>query len=714
MPPWARGAPRSAVRPSIGAPVDAATRSGGGERAADAPTGPGRTPRRAPPSIGARAGQAPCCMRALRPSAAGTPPPPRMPPYFRRSTTLEPLPAPPSTIGSRSTLPAPAPLAPAQPREPRTRLPAVFVWAVWLAMAIAAHSFLGQWASRIPFYDDVEMATALHPEAIRDLDWLWSLHNEHRIPLPRLLFVGLVEATGDFRAPMHLEVVILAALSAAMILAVGRIRGRTEYADAFFPLLFLHWGNTENLLMGFQISLMLPAAFGCLVWMSAAVSGAVPSRAAIAVAGLSLLMLPLCGGHGLTQVPALTAWLGLSGLALVLSRDPVARRRGWAMGVFALLSCALVGVYFVGFQFPPGSEQAHSLARVARTTGQFLSLALGPGAKGLWPWSIWFVGLAGAAGLALLARAFALRPEQRLRASALVAGMLGILTMGLAAGYGRAGDYEDYGFALRYVTLPAPLLCAAYFAWTMYARPESARFFQTLLCTAAAAMLAENVRVGLDYAGGRAGLAAGIESDIAEGRTLEDVAARHWHEVYTSQEGCEGRFGLLARGGYAPFDVYRDEVFADAVNAPTLKNPYFMLRKRPFAGHSTGELLPRRLDERWVLVVQPEGELQFTLSPAVRNLIGDFGIHPLAVENPRGATTDGVRFSVEVVAEGAEPRVLWERVLDPVREPSDRGKQTFHVVLPEQTEGTIVLRTSNPEGRDATMDWAYWAEFLAW
>ena len=65
----------------------------------------------------------------------------------------------------------------------------------------------------------------------------------------------------------------------------------------------------ENLLMGFQISLMLPSAFGCFVWVIAAAGRPAPKMGAIVALAVCLWMLPLCGGHGLTQVPALTAWL---------------------------------------------------------------------------------------------------------------------------------------------------------------------------------------------------------------------------------------------------------------------------------------------------------------------------------------------------------------------------------------------------------------------
>jgi glycosyltransferase involved in cell wall biosynthesis len=590
-------------------------------------------------------------------------------------------------------------------------LPPAFVWMVWIGMTIAAHGFLANYASKLPFADDVEMARALGPDAVRDYEWYWSEHNEHRIPLPRALYVTLMDLTRDFRAPMHAEVVVLAGLSALLILAVRRIRGRTSYTDAFFPLLFLQWGNYENLLMGFQISLMLPAALGCAVWAIVATGERVPSIRELLAVGTCILLLPLCGGHGITQVPALTAWIGLAGLASLRSADRDTRRTGYVMTGIAVLSCLMVAFYFYHFTFPENQPHESRPWKVALTTGQFLSLSIGPAARPLWPYSLWFVGLVCASAVWLLFRTFRYRPSERLRSSALLAGFAAILTMGLAAGWGRAADYDELGFAMRYVTLPAPLLCIAYFTWSMYGPAPFGRFLRVLLYSASTALVAYGAARGVEYALIREQQAADLQRDIDSGVSVQEVASRHWQNFYPVEEGFEYRLKLLSQAGLVHFpESAQDEIHAQVADIDQVANPYFMLPVQPIEGHSTNHILPKRIDGRWVVAVQPEGELLFALPEGKHRVRGRYGIHPLAIENPRHEVSDGVRFSIELALDDGTHEVLFEEVLDPAAHVEQRGEHEFEVSLPPRRTGRLALRTSNLPGRNDVMDWSYWSD----
>jgi hypothetical protein len=84
------------------------------------------------------------------------------------------------------------------------RAPQAFVWLVWFASAIAAAVYVGRYASRIPFRDDFGLLPYL--EGNYGLADFWSQHNEHRIPLPRVLMVALLELRRDLRLLMWAEV----------------------------------------------------------------------------------------------------------------------------------------------------------------------------------------------------------------------------------------------------------------------------------------------------------------------------------------------------------------------------------------------------------------------------------------------------------------------------------------------------------------------------
>src|SRR3954453_18745037 len=133
----------------------------------------------------------------------------------------------------------------------RARLSAVTAWGVWAVMLAAALVFIALYGSNVPSGDDWDMVPTLTHHQPVTWEWLWSQHNEHRVPLPRLLFLGLNRLTVvDMRVTMHFDVLLMAALAAAMIAVATRLRGRSSATDAFFPLAILNCGQAANLLWG--------------------------------------------------------------------------------------------------------------------------------------------------------------------------------------------------------------------------------------------------------------------------------------------------------------------------------------------------------------------------------------------------------------------------------------------------------------------------------
>src|ERR687891_1302134 len=95
-----------------------------------------------------------------------------------------------------------------------------FVWALWSAMSVAALLFVARYASNVPSWDDWDMVPTLTGNQPVTWNWLWSQHNEHRVPLPRLIFLGLNRlALVDMRVTMYFDILLMAALAGAMIVA---------------------------------------------------------------------------------------------------------------------------------------------------------------------------------------------------------------------------------------------------------------------------------------------------------------------------------------------------------------------------------------------------------------------------------------------------------------------------------------------------------------
>ena len=194
-------------------------------------------------------------------------------------------------------------------------LPAYFVWVVWATITLATFTFVWKYGTNVPFWDEwnlVEIITGTKPISI---EWLWSEHNGHRIPFPRLILIALLKFTqSDFRSGMYFNVTACSIMSFLAIVTANKLRGSTAYTDVFFPLLLLNWGHYENLLWNWQVTQVI-AVFLAFLFLTIVALYAMKLPSGVAIfAGFVLILLPLCGVPGLVYVPALALFLGFSTL----------------------------------------------------------------------------------------------------------------------------------------------------------------------------------------------------------------------------------------------------------------------------------------------------------------------------------------------------------------------------------------------------------------
>ena len=65
--------------------------------------------------------------------------------------------------------------------------------------------------------------------------WLWAQHNEHRLPLPRLVYYGLFQITHDFRTGSLLQIGCCSATSLALMSLAAHLRGRAALDRRVLP-----------------------------------------------------------------------------------------------------------------------------------------------------------------------------------------------------------------------------------------------------------------------------------------------------------------------------------------------------------------------------------------------------------------------------------------------------------------------------------------------
>src|SRR5262249_38455423 len=191
---------------------------------------------------------------------------------------------------------------------PQRRATALFVYGIWTVMLLAGLAFVVKFGSNVPSWDEWDMVPTMTGEQPVTASWLWSQHNEHRVPVPRLAMLGLFWLFGnDFRMSMYWNVLSAAALALGMIVVAKRLRGWLSLTDAFFPLLLLHWGHAVNFIWGWQIEFFLSTFFaGVALLLIVGCRPAVGTGLALAVC---LGLLVGCGAHGLALVPAVASWL---------------------------------------------------------------------------------------------------------------------------------------------------------------------------------------------------------------------------------------------------------------------------------------------------------------------------------------------------------------------------------------------------------------------
>jgi hypothetical protein len=428
---------------------------------------------------------------------------------------------------------------------------------VWGALALFVAVGLGnvvRYGRNIPLAEDWTVVPAMTGHQPHFWSWLWSQNNEHRLPLPRLVYLGLLRIVPDFRVGMVFNVVVLGLVSALLVLAARRVRGRTSIFDAFFPVALLHLGNWENMFWGWQMQFVIATAL-VLVVLAVLVAGRVsmPPTTTLLAAG-PLVLLPFVGGSSLLMVPAVVAGLGV----MVLSGRSVASRRIFFASAAA--SVLLAGVYFIGWKRPSWYPDNPGPRPTAKTMARLLALGWGPAAGRSWTLAI--LGTAIVLGSAVVVLTLAIRRggPDRPRAIALTCFLGGCLVVGLAVGYGRAALVPSQGLPDRYALLAAPTLFVAWFAWELFGPARVRRVVQGVLLASVLLLLPLNVREGHEWRDWYTNGMRSVERDIRAGASRDEIVARHrdflmhWDEKQLARD-----IDLLRKDGTGPFaDVPED------------------------------------------------------------------------------------------------------------------------------------------------------------
>ena len=297
-------------------------------------------------------------------------------------------------------------------------------------------------------------------------------------------------------------------------------------ADAFFPLILLHWSQAENLIWGFQLNFIISVVLaGTLLAVILRCGDSLHLHTALFFS-LCTVALGLCGMYGLVYLPAAACWILFAAVRQWWCHPAGSRWKGLGIAALALAPLALVICTFVGLRRPASPPNPGVLASVS-TSLEFLSGGMGRAAKKFWPLS-GLVALAACAAIAWQCwRALRDRPAERLRAAGLVCFLAGTVLLALGIGWGRSCGGPGNGYQLRYATLAAPLFCLVFAVCSLYTGEPLRRRLERIFLVAACVLWAVNAYKGLQYASHMNEGLNKLSRDLRNGVPTDALALRY-------------------------------------------------------------------------------------------------------------------------------------------------------------------------------------------
>lgn len=449
------------------------------------------------------------------------------------------------------------------PNVPRTsRLAAGFVLSAWAVLAVSGLLYVGHFGLTSPYADEWRWTERVVGAKPVDATWLCQAENGHRVPLFKLVYLGVMRAGGyDFRSAAVLSVLLLAAASLGLLLAARRMRGYWAWTDVVLPALLLHWSQAINLVWGFQLFYVLSTALVLFFLVMVCYCGPrLPLPAGIVLA-IILWCLPGCGGPGICCLPPLALWLAAAAVARCASGTAQQRFVGGLVCAAAVLSLASLPFYFssaLGGGSADSSIPPLHAWRATVSAVQVLAMGMGRLAEDLWPFSgAAVVVCAVFVGWRLMLVAWGDRPE-RMRALGLVAIMAAVILLAGGVGASRWHFGYDYCLTRRYITLSVPLLVALYLVAVRYGRLTLRPSAQLAAAVIVLVLLATYQRNGWRHAADLADRVDRLESQAAQGQPPATTAACCATDSHCERARLQECLELLRTAGIGPYrDVAR-------------------------------------------------------------------------------------------------------------------------------------------------------------
>jgi hypothetical protein len=425
---------------------------------------------------------------------------------------------------------------------------------------------LAMFGREIPVSEDWWLVAPLTDNEPNLAHWLWAPNNEHRIPFPRLILLGLLKLTGgDWRSGMFFNIILLGILAAAFILVARKLRnGRSIFADVLFPIALLSLGNWENLYWNWQVTQVATIALTCVLLLLIVTINQKMQPVVVISAGGVLILLPLSGATGLLWLPISLLFFTYYGWHCRQSAPKGSRMRRAAefLLLAVVVSLVITSLYLVGLRRPEWMPPNPGILPSLYAVMQFLALGFGPIARSAWLPAIAVTLLLFVPTAFILARAGYrfLGTKEEMRVVGLLAFFGNGIFFALAMGFGRAGVIGSgpgwMMWPIRYAHFVAPLLFTAYFVWLLYLPNRFARLAATSLALLLLLLMPLNTLIAYGWHFSTSERDEQLMAEIRAGVATEDIATKFRDRLWSwaAPGQLEENLRWLKEGGFPPFD----------------------------------------------------------------------------------------------------------------------------------------------------------------
>lgn len=249
---------------------------------------------------------------------------------------------------------------------------------LWLfLLAIAPAVLLCGWIDRygvnVPLGDEWALVPFFEKWYSGQLTFgdLYQQHNEHRIVVPKLIYLAFAHLTNwNLRAEMFFSVALCAATSAGIYVLLRRTLGGSPRQVlllwAAANLLIFSPAQAQNWIWGFQLQMFIPTL--CLVSTLVILMSGWAWWPKCAASAFLITVATFSFGNGLLLWPIIAVFLALRG------------ESKWRIGAWLLVFAAVLGLYFIDYhRAPPARPVTGSWLDYA---GYFLAFIGGAVARG--------------------------------------------------------------------------------------------------------------------------------------------------------------------------------------------------------------------------------------------------------------------------------------------------------------------------------------------